>query len=112
MATDKSFFDFVMEQLEGLGCVSGRKMFGEYAVYYEDKVVALLCDNQFFIKPTERGRAYIGEVVEAPAYPGAKNSFLIEDRLEDREWLMELIRITAAELAPPKKKKSRRRRKA
>ncbi len=108
MATDASFIEFLMEQLEGLDSISNRKMFGEYALYCGEKVVALVCDNQLFVKPTEAGKAFIGEVTEAPAYPGAKNSFLIEDQLEDRAWLMELIRITARELPPPKKKKAKR----
>ena len=81
-----------------------RKMFGEYAVYLEDKVVALICDNQLFIKPTECGKEFIGEVAMAPPYPGAKMSFLMDDRLEDREWLCELVRITARELSPSKKR--------
>jgi hypothetical protein len=44
-------------------------------------------------------------VVEAPAYQGARPSFLIGDRLEDRDWISRLIRITADELPAPKPKK-------
>jgi hypothetical protein len=40
-----------------------------------------------------------------PAYEGAKPSFLIEEKLEDRDWLSELIRITLKELPAPKAKK-------
>jgi len=40
------------------------------------------------------GRSFIGNVVEAPAYLGVKPSFLIEDQLEDKEWLSELIELT------------------
>ncbi len=76
------------------GRVASRKMFGGYAIYCDDKVVALVCDSQLFVKPTEKGRVYIGDVVEAPPYQGAKQYFLIEDRFEDREWISELIRIT------------------
>lgn len=60
-------------------------MFGEYAIYCNGKVVGLVCDNQLFVKPTIGGRTFIGKVVESPPYPGAKNSFLIEDKFEDRE---------------------------
>ena len=65
----------------------------------------LLCDDRLFVKPTEGGRASIGEVVESPPYPGAKPSLLIEDQIEDPHWLSELVRITALELPPPKPKK-------
>jgi TfoX/Sxy family transcriptional regulator of competence genes len=103
MSSDKSFVDFIIDQLEDAGTITCRKMFGEYAVYSNGKVVALVCDNQLFIKPTKGGRAFIGDVKEAPAYPGAKMSFLIEDKIEDREWLSELVRITERELPNPKR---------
>lgn len=107
MASDQSFVEFIVDQVENAGRITYRKMFGEYALYCEGKVVALVCDNQLFIKPTEGGRAFMGEVVEAPAYPGAKPSFLIDARVEDREWIGNLIRITYAELPEPKPKKKK-----
>ena len=108
MATDQEFMEFLADQMSGAGEIAYRKMFGEYAVYCDGKVVALVCDNQLFVKPTSAGRAYVGEPTEAPAYPGAKNSFLIEDAFEDREWISELIRITAKALPAPKPKKPKR----
>ena len=48
------------------------------------------------------------DVVEAPPYPGAKLSFLIGDRIEDGEWLSELVRITVRELPEPKPKKKKK----
>jgi TfoX/Sxy family transcriptional regulator of competence genes len=107
MATTKEFINFVVEQIESTGKIEYRKMFGEYVIYYNKKVVALVCDNQVFIKPTNAGKAYIGKVIEAPAYPGAKPSFLIKDQFEDRKWFSELIRITADELPEPKPKKKK-----
>jgi TfoX/Sxy family transcriptional regulator of competence genes len=105
MATDKDFVEFLTDQMSDAGVMTCRKMFGEYAVYCNGKVVALVCDNRLYVKPTEGGRKFIGEVTEAPAYPKAKPSFLIEDQFEDREWLSELIRITEKELPAPKPKK-------
>jgi len=107
MATDKSFVDFVLDQIENAGEITAKKMFGEYGVYSNGKIFALICDNKLFIKPTEAGRAFIKEVVESPPYPGAKLSFLIEDRLEDREWISQLVRITVKELPEPKPKKKK-----
>jgi len=102
MASDAAFVQFVVDQIDGAGEIASRKMFGEYALYCNQKVVALICDNRLFVKPTEGGRKYIRDLVEAPAYPGAKPSFLIEDKLEDRKWLTELIRITEKELPETK----------
>ncbi len=107
MASTQDFVDYILEQIENAGVITYRKMFGEYAVYSGRKVVALICDNQLFIKPTAGGKAFIGNVTEAPAYPGAKMSFLIEDNLDNSEWISELIRITARELPEPKPKKKK-----
>ncbi len=104
MASDENFVKFVCEQIASAGQVRYRKMFGEYALYCNEKVVALICDNQLFVKPTAAGRAFIGTVTEAPAYPGAKPAFLIDDKVEDAEWLSELIEVTERELPVPKKK--------
>lgn len=107
MASDKSFVEFVVDQIENAGNIRSRAMFGEYAVYADNKLVGLICDNKLFIKPTVTGRKFIGDVVEAPPYPGAKNSFLIEEKIDDREWLSELVRITVDELPEPKPKKKK-----
>jgi len=69
-------------------------------------VVALVCDDQLFVKPTPGGRAFLGEPVEAPPYSGAKPYFLI-DRLEDRDWLCTLIRLSVQDLPEPKPKRQR-----
>jgi TfoX/Sxy family transcriptional regulator of competence genes len=75
-----------------------RKMFGEYAIYKDQKVVALVCDNQLFVKPTPGGNALLGQPREAPLYPRAKPCFLIADGLDDPQLLSELIVTTAREL--------------
>jgi len=110
MASNEDFVNYVVEQMAGADAISSRKMFGEYAVYSGKKVVALICDDKLFIKTTDGGRDFIGEVNEAPPYPGAKMSFLIEDKIDDSEWLSELVRITAEELPEPKPKKKKAKR--
>ncbi len=105
MASDLDFAEYVIDQMEGAGVITHKKMFGEYAVYSKGKVVAMICDNQLFVKPTVAGRSFIGDVVEAPPYPGAKMAFLIGEELEDRDWISRLIRLTEKELPMPKPKK-------
>jgi TfoX/Sxy family transcriptional regulator of competence genes len=104
MASSQSFVDFIVDQIQGAGEITSRKMFGEYGIYADGKIFGLICDNKLFIKPTQAGRSFIGCPVEAPAYPGAKPSFLIEDGLEDSQWLSELVNVSLHELPPPKPK--------
>lgn len=108
MATTQNFADFVSEQITNAGNITVKKMFGEYGIYSDGKIFGLICDNKLFIKPTVNGKSFAGNVVEAPPYPGASMYFLIEDKLEDREWLSELVRITVAELPEPKPKKPKK----
>jgi len=107
MATKVSTIEYIEDQLADVPGVRSRKMFGEYALYVGDKVVALVCDDTLFVKITEEGRAFVGETYkEECAYPGAKPSMQIDgDMIEDRMWLSELVRITEAALPEPKPKK-------
>ncbi|MDN5349827.1 MAG: hypothetical protein PWQ54_1223 [Bacteroidales bacterium] len=107
MATSEDFIAYVLDQLKELDDLKCRKMFGEYAVYYKSKHLGLVCDNQLFIKPTKAGAAFIGNVQEAPPYPGAKNNFLITDQLENKQWLQKLVIMSWHELPEPKKKSSK-----
>ena len=101
MGSSQEFVDFVLQQFDEDCGVTARKMFGEYGLYSQDKMFALVCDDRLFIKPTEGGLALVGEPQEASPYPGAKPAWVIEERLEDREWLSELARVTAQELPAP-----------
>lgn len=106
MATKQSTIDYLLEQMREAPHVSSRKMFGEYALYCDGKVVALVCDGRLFVKPTKSGREIVGEGHDAPPYPGAKMYLLIsEEQCEDSEWLSTLILRTSQELPLPKIKK-------
>ena len=105
MASDLEFVEYVVGQFEDDCAVTFKRMFGEFGLYSRGKFFGSICDNRLFVKPTEAGRAFIGEPVEAPPYPGARPSFLIEDLVDDREWLSELVRITTSELPAPRAKK-------
>ena len=108
MSSNQDFVDYVIGQLHSAGDITFKKMFGEYALYSGNKVFALICDNKLFIKPTNAGKNYIQDVVEAPPYPGAKPSFLVEERIEDHEWLSTLVKLTVSELPEPKLKKKKK----
>ncbi len=107
VATEQSTANFIVDQLASLDGVSARKMFGEYALYFDGKVVGLICDNTLFIKITDTGKSFIGKYYkEGFAYPKAKPSMVIdEERIEDRQWLCDLIELTSANLPTPKPKK-------
>ena len=109
MSTKQTTVDFILEQMAEAGAVSAKRMFGEFGIFLDGRMAALVCDDQLFVKPTAGGRAFLGAVTEGCPYPGAKLCLLIPgDRWEDRAWLSRLIAITAAELPLPKPKARRK----
>ncbi len=104
MASSQEFVNYAAEQMSGAGSITYRKMFGEYGIYCNRKIVGVICDDQLFLKITEGGRRLCREAEEAPPYEGAKPHLLIEN-LEDREYLEKLVRVTFEELPEPKPKK-------
>ena len=104
MASNQDFIDYVCEQVGLAERVTTKKMFGEYAVYVDAKVVGFVCDNQLFIKPTVAGKQLVGDITEAPPYPGAKLYFLLSEQLDDRDFMRQVFLITASELPAPKPK--------
>ncbi len=109
MATKKSTIDYLIDQLSSTK-VRARAMFGEYALYCQDKVVALVCDNELFVKITDPGKKFVGNNYrEGFAYPGAKASMHISgDLCEDPRFISELILITAKSLPEAKPKRNKR----
>lgn len=107
MASKQSTVDFILDQLTAAGVVTARKMFGDYALYCNGKVVGLICDDTLYIKITEPGTIFVGNhYKEGYAYNGAKVSMCIDgDLIEDRQWISDLVRITADNLPYPKPKK-------
>lgn len=105
MASRQSCVDFILEQIAEAGIISAKKMFGEYGVYCDGKIVALVCDDQLFVKPTAAGKEFMGTFEEGFPYPGAKPYIWISgEKWDDSEWLVKLIKISASELPFPKKK--------
>ena len=104
MSSNQDFINYVCEQVGLAERVTYKRMFGEYAVYVDGKVVAFVCDNQLFVKPTVLGKQLVGNIAEAPPYPGAKLYFLLGERLDDRDLMRQLFLITASELPMPRTK--------
>lgn len=108
MASSPDTVQYVCDQA-GLGArLTSRSMFGEFALYVDGTVVALVCDDQLFLKPTPEGRRYLGTVTEGAPFPGAKPHFLIAEELEDPERLQAVLQVTAAALPAPKPKAANR----
>jgi len=108
MATKQSTVEYILDQIAEAGAVTAKKMFGEYGVYCDGKMVALVCDDQLFVKQTPAGKAFLGDCPEKPPYPGATPCFLISgEKWDERAWLSHVIKVSAAQAPAPKKKQPR-----
>jgi DNA transformation protein and related proteins len=106
MGSQQAIVDAIVLAASGAGDVSARKMFGEYGLYCDGKLVALICDDQLFVKPTEAGRAMAGNVEELPPYDGAKPCLLIPpDQWQNGARLSDLIHVTMEGFPAPKAKR-------
>lgn len=108
MATDAGFVEFVAEQA-GLGArLTYRKMFGEYGIYVDGKMVGLGCDGRLFAKPLQATCAlWEGMPMEAP-YPQAKPHPVIDGLLDEPDRLRALLLATAEAMPSPVAKKPKR----
>ena len=105
MSSNPTTITYIVDQLSSLAPhIRSRKMFGEYAIYYQDRVIALVCDDTLFVKITNQGKTLLdADYAEGIPYPGAKPHIKVaEEIINDRGKLCQLITITYNNL-PPKK---------
>lgn len=81
-------------------------MFGEYALYCDEKVVAFVCDDRLLLRITPASTALVRSKSIGLPYPGAKDYYHIDENdWDDGSYLAELIQATADSLPAPKPKK-------
>ena len=103
MASNADFVQYIADQCSGAGEIVTKKMFGDYGIYCDGKIFGLICDDRFYLKPTDMGRKLLRIVDMRPPYDGAKDYFYIAD-VDDRDYLSQLVSETCKELPKPKQK--------
>ncbi|MCR4612922.1 MAG: TfoX/Sxy family protein [Bacteroidaceae bacterium] len=106
MASNADFVQYIADQCSGAGEITVKKMFGDYGIYCNGKIFGLICDDRFYIKPTEAVRPLLHTLTLRPPYVGAKPYFYIAD-VDNHEYLSMLVRETCKALPEPKPKKSK-----
>jgi TfoX/Sxy family transcriptional regulator of competence genes len=109
MATDLSFIEYVADQVGLQDRLTHRKMFGEYALYLDDKVVAFACDNSLFVKPAEATLHLTADLPQQSPYPGAKLYPVADALVDEPDLLRGLLLATERALPAPRPKAPRKR---
>lgn len=102
MATTESYIKFVCEQIEGVGVIRYKKMFGEYMVYVNDKPILLVCDNTVYVKKLPEIEELMSDAECGVPYDSAKEHYILD--IENRELTAKAVEILERITPVPKKK--------
>jgi TfoX/Sxy family transcriptional regulator of competence genes len=103
MATDIDFVNYIIDQINDIGIVMSRKMFGEYMVYVNQKPIILICNNTAYVKMLECVKQYFENGETDIPYKGAKEHYVLD--IDNRETLIEIIKELEKVTPIPKNKK-------
>lgn len=103
MASNIEFVEFVSSQLEKLGIVRYRKMFGDYMVYVNEKPTVLICDNIAYVKKHPSIAELMQDAETSSPYDGAKEHYILD--VEHTEDLLKVVGTLEQALPFPKEKK-------
>jgi TfoX N-terminal domain len=113
MSTSRETMQYFADQLQAcrLGAIRYRKMFGEYAIYLNEQVFALACDDRLFFKISHLADTVVDDLFgnRQPPFADTKGySVVAEGVVEEVDELKRRVQIVIATL-PIKaaKKKSR-----
>ncbi len=106
MSSRSATIDHVLDALAPLP-LTARKMFGEYALYLDGKVVDLVCDDQLYLKPRPGAQSLLPDSPMGAPYPGAKDHLLVTDMLDDPDRVVLALKAIAADLPFPNPRKQK-----
>lgn len=110
-ASTEDFAKTVVASMDVGNSITYGRMFSGFCIYCDLKVVGIVCEDELFIKPTEEGRAFLGDKVCESAVGPKKGRpwFLIKEaEMSNKAWISEFIKITADALPLPKPKKKKK----
>ena len=103
MATSLDFINYICEQLNGIGDITYKKMFGEYMVYLNNKPVIIVCDNVAFVKKLDIITEMMQDAEVGFPYKGAKEHYVLD--IDNADFCKKII-TKIEEVTPiPKSKK-------
>jgi DNA transformation protein len=118
MAVTASFLEFVLEQLESLGNVTSRRMFGGVGLYSGDVFFAVLDNDTLFLKVDESTvgpytKAGMGPFQPYPDKPATSFGYyqvpvrVLEDRDELAAWARTAVGVARAKAGARPKRNGR-----
>jgi TfoX/Sxy family transcriptional regulator of competence genes len=106
MASDVDFVNYVMDQINDVGIITSKKMFGEYMVYVNQKPVILICNNTAYVKMLDCIKPFLENSETDFPYKGAKEHYILD--IDNKETLVEIIKEVEKIATVPKKKNKKK----
>lgn len=106
MSTSKDAIIFILQKLRNTSRFTTRAMFGEYVLYADGKVVALVCNDLLYVKICSASSFLEDKCEKDSPYPGAKAHYVVdEEHIENLTELPEILTAIAKSLPAKKNKK-------
>ncbi len=103
MAASKDTITFILGKLGNNPRFHARAMFGEYALYADGKVVALVCNDTLYVKILPASAALESVCEKDVPYAGAKPHYVVaEEQLSSIENLADILFSVAALISQKK----------
>ncbi len=105
MATTNEYIEYVCEQINGIGVIRYKKMFGEFMIYVNDKPVIIVCNNNAFVKKLDCIEEMMKDAKLGYPYKGAKEHYVLD--IDDSDFCKKIV-SKVEEVTPipkPRKKK-------
>ena len=106
MASDIDFVNYVIDQINGVGITSYRKMFGEYMVYINQKPIILICDNTAYVKKLDCVKEFLETEETGYPYNGAKEHYILD--IDNSEMVKNIVGVLEKVTPIPKKKNKKK----
>ena len=103
MACTTDYIDFVCSQIEGVGVIRTKKMFGDWMIYIDEKPVILACDDICYVKMLPVISDMMTNAWTGFPYDGAKEHYILD--IEHRDEAIKVIKALLPVIPYPKMRK-------
>jgi len=106
MASDIDFVNYVMDQLNGVGIITSKKMFGEYMIYVNQKPIIGIYNNTAYIKMLDCIKTLCKNNEKGFPYEGAKEHYILD--IDNKNILKKIVMELEKVILIPKKRSKKK----
>lgn len=100
MASSEEYVNFVCSQIEGVGVIRAKRMFGEWGIYVDEKMVMMVCDDISYVRQVTEIADLMRDAERGFPYPGSKEYYILD--VDHRDHARQVVKVLAEVLPYPK----------